>query len=356
MQSGTIFCGTELQDLFNKHVLKAGYSRIFILTDSNTATYCLPRLNELVVFPVQPVVLQIPAGESHKHIASCMDLWRELAAKGADRSSLLINLGGGVITDLGGFVASTFKRGFDFINIPTSLLAMVDAAIGGKTGVDLDGLKNQVGVISQARAVFIDTTFLKTLPKREFFAGLAEMLKHGLIASPEHWNQLKGLQSDSHELERLIWDSIMIKKDITEKDPTEKGLRKTLNFGHTIGHAVETYFLNQKPEDQQLLHGEAVAVGILTEAILSSKMLGFPSTQLDEIATTIIPLFPQPRFSDDDIRSIMALLVHDKKNRDGKTLFVLLAELGKAVIDQEVPEAYTRDALKDYSKMQKDSF
>jgi 3-dehydroquinate synthase len=356
MQSGTIFCGAELQHLFNEQILTKGYSKIFILTDSNTATYCLPRLTELVVFPLQPIVLQIPAGESHKHIASCMDLWRELATKGADRSSLLINLGGGVITDLGGFVASTFKRGFDFINIPTSLLAMVDAAIGGKTGVDLDGLKNQVGVISQARAVFIDTVFLETLPEREFYAGLAEMLKHGLIASPEHWNELKGLQNDSHELERLIWDSIMVKKDITEKDPTEKGLRKTLNFGHTIGHAVETYFLNQKPEDDQLLHGEAVAVGMLTEAILSSKMLGFPTARLDELAASIIPLFPKPSFNEEDMRSIIALLVHDKKNRGGKILFVLLEEIGKAVIDQEIPEALIYEALQDYSKLQKDSF
>src|SRR5690606_29396368 len=202
-------------------------------------------------------ILEIDAGETHKNIDTCMGVWEALSELEADRKSLLINLGGGVVTDLGGFVACTFKRGIDYVNIPTSLLSMVDASIGGKTGVDLGLLKNQIGVISNPELVLIDVTFLETLPTNQLRSGFAEMLKHGLIQDINYWNQLIALSElYTDDLEQLIYESVIIKKQVVEQDPNEDGLRKTLNFGHTLGHAIESYSLDDK-DLKPLLHGEA---------------------------------------------------------------------------------------------------
>ena len=261
-------------------------TKVFILTDTNTKTHCLELFLKNVTLKKAPVVLSIPFGEAHKTITTCIGLWNELSEKGADRNSLLINLGGGVVTDLGGFVASTFKRGIKYINVPTSLLAMVDASVGGKTGVDLGTIKNQIGVINFSEMVLVDSYFLNTLPENEINSGMAEMLKHGLIQDEKYWEAMTKVQaSDYNNFDNLIYDSILIKNKVTTQDPNEDGLRKTLNYGHTLGHAIESYCLDNEAM-QTLLHGEAIAAGMIMEGYLSVKTCGLSERELNEIKNT----------------------------------------------------------------------
>jgi len=255
----------------------------------------------------------------------------------ADRKSLLINVGGGVVTDMGGFVASTFMRGIDFINVPTSLLAMVDASVGGKTGVDLGALKNLIGVINNPLGVVVDTRFLATLPTEELRSGMAEMFKHGLISSPEYWQQMCQLNELPAEyLGVLIRESVVIKNEVVRQDPTEKGLRKTLNYGHTLGHAIESYCL-QNPERERLLHGEAVAIGMVLATYLSVRELGFPQAECDHIKAVLAEYFLKQSFSNEEITDICQLMRFDKKNVGGNVYFVLLEAVGKPKIDCIVP-------------------
>lgn len=277
-----------------------------------------------------------------------MDIWTTLSEKGADRSSLLINLGGGVVTDLGGFVASTFKRGIEFINIPTSLLAMVDASIGGKNGVDLGMLKNQIGVVNNPRFVIVDPTFLNTLPKQEITSGFAEMLKHALIDSKDYWEQLQGFDiTNLKNTHNLIWKSIEIKNNIVTQDPKELGARKVLNFGHTLGHAIESYCLESKSRPT-LLHGEAVAIGIVLATYISSALVGFDKNKLASVTAFILTNFKKQTFNKQDIESIIALLKHDKKNKAGAVLFVLLEDFGKTHINKEVSNSLIKEAFDYY--------
>ena len=307
---------------------------------------CLPiRIRKLIVCPIclsNPIfqkarsVLEMQAGESNKTISSCSSIWGELSEKGADRNSLLINLGGGVVTDLGGFVASTFKRGIEFINVPTSLLAMVDASVGGKNGVDLGILKNQIGVIKNPYCVIIDTEFLKTLPQDHLISGYAEMLKHGLIHSENYWKKLKHFDVlHTSEAASLIWESVEIKNQVVTKDPFENGVRKTLNYGHTLGHAIESHFLDLD-DRKALLHGEAVAIGMILTTYISSELLSFPEPKLKEITLTILQKFPKVEFTNSDISKIIELLIYDKKSSNGNVNFVLLEDFGKHKLDCEV--------------------
>ena len=324
-------------------------SKVFILTDENTKRQCLPYFLEKISLELTPEILTIPAGEAFKNIPTCLNVWNTLSEKGADRNTIIINLGGGVVTDLGGFIASTFKRGLRFINIPTSLLAMVDASVGGKNGVDLGHIKNQIGVIALPEMVLLDIEFLKTLPKEHITSGLAEMLKHGLIYSKEYWERIKDVDFlNEVEFEKLIWDSVEIKKEIVTKDPLEKNLRKTLNFGHTLGHAIESYFL-ESDQKQTLLHGEAVAIGIILATYISAESIGFPNETLNDVAKTILNHFPKQEFSKNDIEAVINLMVFDKKNRNGKVLFVLLEDIGKHKIDCEVDNKLIYSAF-DYYK------
>lgn len=303
-------------------------SNVFIITDENTVTNCLPIFLQKQNFKAPPQIITIAAGEIHKTIHTCLKVWEMLSEKRADRNSLIINLGGGVVTDLGGFVASTFKRGIPFINIPTSLLAMVDASVGGKNGVDLGHIKNQIGVINLPEMVVLDTQFLKTLPSEHITSGLAEMLKHGIIYSKEYWERIKKADfSKKEEFESLIWDSIQIKKEIVAKDPFEEDLRKTLNYGHTLGHAIESYFL-ENPNKKELLHGEAVAIGIILATYISREMYNFPAETLNDISENVLKHFSKQTFSENDIESIINLLIFDKKNRNGQVLFVLMEDIG----------------------------
>jgi 3-dehydroquinate synthase len=281
-------------------------------------------------------VLEIEPGEEQKTIDTCVSIWNVLTEYGADRKSLVINIGGGVVTDLGGFVAATFKRGIDFIHVPTTLLAMVDASVGGKNGVDLGNLKNQVGTITTPRLLLIDTAFLASLPQNQMRSGLAEMLKHGLIYDKPYWEKFIDLaQFDFADFDTLLYRSVEIKCEIVSQDPTEKGIRKALNFGHTLGHAIESHFL-ESDEKQTLLHGEAIAAGMILEAYISKEKGWLSQAEFDEVNTVIKNVFDTIEMDADDVSEIQKLLVHDKKNEYGKVLFALLDGIGGIKINAEV--------------------
>ncbi|MAZ72075.1 MAG: 3-dehydroquinate synthase [Flavobacteriaceae bacterium] len=347
-ESGSVFCGTQAWDVFREILEQKKPSKIVLLVDNNTKKYCLPYFKSQFPATLAYQIITIPAGETHKTITTCTHVWQQLSDLETDRNSLLINLGGGVVTDLGGFVASTFKRGINFINIPTSLLAMVDASVGGKNGVDLGHLKNQIGVIQNPIAVFVFIDFLKTLPEAEVKSGFAEMLKHGLIASEDYWNALQNFDvSHTTSAEKYIWESIEIKNGIVTKDPTEKNLRKTLNYGHTLGHAIESYCL-ENPKKEPLLHGEAVAIGMLLATYLSAELKGFPKEKLNNITQTLLTLYKKYNFTEKDIEAIIQLLKFDKKNTHGNVNFVLLEDFNRYAIDQQVDNNLIRSAFKFY--------
>lgn len=337
-------CYAYLQQL-----LVAGrYSRIFILSDENTAANCLPHFLANMATEIPIELLEIEPGEENKNIQTCIQLWEALTELGADRKALMINVGGGVLTDMGGFVSLTFKRGMDFINVPTTLLAMVDASVGGKTGVDLGVLKNQIGIISNPIAVLVDTTFLETLPMEQMRSGLAEMLKHGLIADRNYWNEFTSLDSlTTDDLGALIHRSVEIKNEVVIQDPNEKGLRKILNFGHTLGHAIESYFLESETR-QSLLHGEAIAIGMVLESYISKEMDLLSETEYREIKEVITALYPAVVFTAEDIEVITSLLIHDKKNESGEVKFTLLEKIGNAVINKNVENHLIFKAFEDY--------
>lgn len=337
-------CYTYLQEL----LVPGSYSGLYIIADENTSTHCLPNFLAQLATTLPIEIIEIEAGEENKNIDTCVQVWHALTELGADRKSLVINVGGGVVTDLGGFVASTFKRGLDFINVPTSLLAMVDASVGGKTGVDLGSLKNQVGVINNPIAVLADTAYLETLPDTEMRSGLAEMLKHGLIADAVYWNNFLDLSIlNTDNLEDLIHQSIQIKNTVVMQDPTEKGLRKILNFGHTLGHAIESYFLENQ-DKTTLLHGEAIAIGMVLEAYLSWQENLLTENEYTEIKDVIRSIYPKVYFSAEDILNLTQLLVHDKKNEGGRVQFVLLESIGHAVINKSIPNNMIVKAFEDY--------
>ena len=351
-KNAVVHFNTNVYSELNTYIKQRNPSKIFILVDTNTHDLCLPQfMANLESGEISTEVMEIPEGEDHKTIDICMGVWEAMSQYNADRQSLLINLGGGVVTDLGGFVASTYMRGIDYINVPTSLLAMVDASVGGKTGVDLGALKNQVGVISEGAMVLIDVSFLGTLPQNQMISGFAEMLKHGLITDKKYWTTLTNLQDlDISDLDQLIYDSVIIKNNVVAKDPTEKGLRKTLNFGHTLGHAIESYFL-ENDYKTTLLHGEAIAIGMILEAYLSTKMCGLSSDDLSEISDSILKTFSKIQFEEKDYEYILELMKHDKKNSHGVIKFVLLEAIGKSKIDKEVSNEIILEAFKYYNTL-----
>ena len=326
------FNATGYEEL-NNYLKDNGFSKIFIIVDNNTHDHCLPHFMSKLETDLDCEIIEIEAGEVNKNIDTCVGVWNALSELGADRKSLIINVGGGVVTDLGGFVACTFKRGLKYINVPTSLLAMVDASVGGKTGVDLGALKNQVGVISSGDMVLVDTSFLDTLPQNQLKSGLAEMLKHGLIYDQLYWNKFLDLSNLSLiDLDDLIHASVQIKNTIVTADPYEHGLRKTLNFGHTLGHAVESYYLSET-DKEQLLHGEAIAIGMIMETYISAELLGFPKQEMEIIKETFLKIFNKVSIDASDYDAIIELLKYDKKNEHGNINFVLLENIGVPKID-----------------------
>lgn len=329
------------------------YSKVFILVDENTSNFCLPYFLANFATEVAIEIIELEAGEAHKNIETCLGVWNSLTELEGDRKSIIINLGGGVITDIGGFIACTFKRGIDFINVPTTLLSMVDASIGGKNGVDLGNLKNQIGIIKEPKAVLVDTHFLGTLSSREMRSGLAEMLKHGLIFDKKYWDKFKNLTSlNTNDLDTLILESIQIKNTIVSQDLTENGIRKSLNFGHTLGHAIESYLLeneNKKP----LLHGEAVAIGMILESYISKEKQLITNEEYLEIKNLILSLYELVEFSDFDIEKIIELLIFDKKNEFGTIQFALLDGIGNIKINQTTDNELIKNSFKDYKNLKK---
>ena len=332
----------------NFFIAQKNYSNIFIISDVNSNENCSPKFLSLLETDKNIEIIEIEPGETEKNITTCVEIWSILTELGADRKSLLINIGGGVITDIGGFVASTFKRGIDFINVPTTLLAMVDASIGGKNGVDLGNLKNQIGIINVPKMVLIDTDFLGTLPQNEMRSGLAEMLKHGLIFDKNYWNEFKDLnQIDFADFDQLIHRSVEIKNEIVIQDPTENGIRKALNFGHTLGHAIESYFLENESK-KTLLHGEAIAIGMILESFLSYEKELISREEYQEIKYVLKEIYPFIEFDKNDIEQIIKLLSFDKKNEYGKILFVLLDKIGNIKINQQINNESIFKAFEDY--------
>ena len=298
----------------------SSYSKVAILVDENTKKDCLNKLSKFD----NSIIIEIKSGEENKNINTCNFIWEQLTKNNFDRNSLLINLGGGVIGDMGGFCASTYKRGISFIQIPTTLLAMVDACVGGKLGIDFNGLKNQVGLFNNPKTVLINPDFLTTLPRNQLLSGFAEVVKHALISDNNFWKQLTSTPFDSLDWEEIILTSIQIKNKIVLADPLEIGDRKKLNFGHTFGHAIESYYLE---EGTPILHGEAVFMGILLETEISSLSV----TAKNEIKNFILSNFALPHLPTNS--EIKKYLINDKKNKIGKINFSLLKEIGNCTID-----------------------
>jgi 3-dehydroquinate synthase len=331
----------------NQFIADGKYSRFFILTDEHTSKHCLEYITSKVD-PDKYDLLEISAGEESKTIDFCIGIWKMLIDFDADRNSLLINLGGGVVTDLGGFAASTYKRGIDFIHIPTTLLSQVDASIGGKTGIDIDNLKNIIGTFTQPKAVFIEHTFLQTLPARQIKSGLAEMLKHGLIADAAYWEALK-LSDFEHPTAELVYESILIKNKVVMADPTERGLRKILNFGHTIGHALESYSLDK--DKNPLTHGEAIAAGMVCEAWLSHQKAGLSAEALQEITDTFLSIYGKYTIKEASYPALRGIMKKDKKNQGGKINCSLLTKIGETQIDNICTDDELCDSLKYYASL-----
>ncbi len=324
------------------------YAKVLILTDRNTCEHCLPVLQAALPEFDGYDVIEVDPGEENKNIDFCVGIWKMMLDFGADRKSLLINLGGGVVTDMGGFAASTFKRGIDFIQVPTTLLSQVDASVGGKTGIDLDHVKNIIGTFAQPKGVFISTKFLETLGRRQVVSGFAEVIKHGLISDRDFYEAVKGLDAGDLSLTH-IKHSVSLKNEVVIQDPLEKGLRKTLNFGHTIGHAIESYALAK--DAVPLLHGEAIAVGMICEGYLAHRLNGLTKAELDDIIQTFRRHFPDYRYSSESYDQLLALMKNDKKNAGDRIGFALLSEIGRCSIDVFVDESVIRESLDFYREL-----
>ncbi len=333
-----------------EELLEKPYTQCFILTDNNTQKYCLPFLDGLFKQMKRNYInISIPAGEENKNLESCTFLWSELSKAKADRAALIINLGGGMISDLGGFVASTYKRGISFFNLPTTLLAMVDASIGGKCGIDFQFYKNQIGLFRAADDCFVFPDFLKTLPEKEMKSGFAEVIKHALINNRDYFEKVEKLRSISYEsCKDLIEQSRQIKMDIVAADPLEKGERKKLNFGHTIGHAIESYFLELK---KPIPHGYAIAVGMICESFVSKEMDLLTAEEFALIQQLIQKFYTKVGFDELAMSRILELLAQDKKSEKGQSKFTLLTSIGEAVIDQYVAKSTVQKSLKYYCSL-----
>lgn len=313
----------------NKYIFEHNYSNICILVDDNTVSNCLNKIKNDLQFSYE--VFQIESGEEKKNLETCANIWSYLTENTYDRSSLIINLGGGVICDMGGFIASTYKRGVDFINIPTTLLAQVDASVGGKLGIDFKNFKNQIGVFKVPNLIVVDIKFLGTLPERELKSGFAEVIKHCLIKDEEKFNEINKIEWSENNWDQIVRHSIEIKSDIVRNDLEEKGIRKILNFGHSIGHAIETTYLNK---NNKLLHGEAIAIGMICESFLSVHNKKLSKNELDKISEYIINVYQPIKINFTE--EILINIIQDKKNINQKIMISSLNKIGKCEYDIEV--------------------
>ena len=346
MNPQKVVISENLTEALATAIAECEHDRTFILVDETTERCCLPIVSGLdCVRGVQIIV--IGATDSHKTLESLSHVWEALGEGGATRHSLLINIGGGMVTDLGGFAASTFKRGINYINIPTTLLSMVDASVGGKTGINFRGLKNEIGVFSNASTVILDTTFLKTLDAENICSGYAEMLKHGLISNEKMWAELINFdlaRPDLQQLQTMVADSVAVKQRIVTEDPLEQGIRKALNLGHTVGHAFESFALKHSP----ILHGYAVAYGLISELYLSTVKTGFPSDKMHQTVSFIKEHYGKMAITCDDYPTLLELMTHDKKNVAGTINFTLLGGIGDIRINQTATKEDIYEALDFY--------
>ena len=350
MNQKLIFTNQVIETL-DSEVAAIGAPRTFVLVDTNTAHFVLPVLQSQSEAVGAATIITIPSGDVNKGLESVQTVWRALTDAGASRRDVLVNVGGGVVTDLGGFAAATYKRGMRFINVPTTLLGAVDAAVGGKTGINFGGLKNQVGVFREADAVIISTFFFPTLTQEELLSGYAEMIKHAMLTGPEVFARVMQFSVvaqtyDPDALLALLEESVNVKKSIVEVDPTEKGLRKTLNFGHTAGHAIEAFAMKHKCP---VPHGYAVAWGMVIESILSNLDEGFPSETLHQLAAYVREHYHAYGITCDEYDALIDIMRQDKKNASPDAInFTLLRALGDAVIDVTVSPDRIKGALDIY--------
>ena len=347
MEKQKIIISQDLCQSLTQAIDEVKHDLLFVLCDETTERLCLPVISDFECMKAAQRIT-IPATDSHKTLESLSHVWSELQRMGATRHSLMVNLGGGMVTDLGGFAASTFKRGIPYINIPTTLLSMVDASVGGKTGINFGGLKNEIGVFNNARSVILDTTFLRTMDHENICSGYAEMLKHGLINNEAMWAELLNFDLDSLDnldiLGRMVAESVAVKQRIVTEDPTEQGIRKALNLGHTAGHAFESLALERKP----VLHGYAVAWGMIVELYLSVVKTGFPQDKMRQTVAFIKENYGRMNFSCDDYPHLIELMHHDKKNQGNNINFTLLGGIGYIRINQTATEEEIKDALDFY--------
>jgi 3-dehydroquinate synthase len=349
LKNYSIFIGSDAQPL-RDFLAK---STVIVLCDANTKTHCLPVfLTKMGGF--SPKIIEIEPGETHKTLETCQKIWQKLLEFQADRHTKMVCLGGGVVGDMGGFCAATWKRGVPFVQVPTTLLSMVDSSIGGKLGIDFAGVKNTIGVFSDPKMVAIFPEFLTTLSDRELRSGFAEMVKHTLISSKKDWLLLKK-QTKSLDLDWNLWipRSLKVKQKIVKIDPFEQNIRKALNFGHTIGHAVESYFLEtEKP----LLHGEAIAIGMICESWISMKLGNISEKELTEITNFLIKMYGKIALPEAAFLTIIETMRHDKKNASGEIRFALLGKIGQAVWDLTVSEADILASLRFYNLISESRF
>lgn len=324
--------------------------KVFLATEETVDNLWVGEMdNFLAENSIKKVV--VPAGENNKKISSVETIWQFLSENEGDRKSLLINIGGGMLTDLAGFAASTFKRGIDFLNVPTTLLSQVDASVGGKTGFNFNGLKNEIGVFKEPVAVVINTDFLKTIDRNNFISGFAEMIKHGLIHSPEHLAELKDFDFDNIDydlLQEIIRHSVNVKEYFVANDLTENNIRKALNFGHTVGHAFESLAMKQ---NRPVLHGYAVAYAMIAELFLSVKRCGFPQQNCDELTKWMLDIYGKFEIEEVDFESLYQLMTHDKKNESGRINFTLLPKVGEIAINQNCSKELITEALNYYKSL-----
>lgn len=324
------------------------YNKLFVLTDTNTLEKCYPLLQDIPAIK-EADILTIKAGDTHKDVKQLSEVWSHLSRNGGSRDSILLNLGGGMITDLGGFAGATFKRGIRTINVPTTLMASVDAAVGGKTGINFNGLKNEIGSFYPPICVFIDSQFLKTLDWDNLLSGYAEMIKHALISSTDTLISILRFDLDQKidyiSFNEMVAQSVSVKEKIVAEDPNEKGIRKALNFGHTVGHAYESLSFHK---ESPILHGHAVAAGMISELYLSHKLCGFPMDKLSQIVYYIKEYYPSFFFDCNDYETLYELMTHDKKNEGGVINFTLLADVGEVRINQAVGKDKILESLDFY--------
>jgi 3-dehydroquinate synthase len=324
------------------------YAGWVVIMDELTQAHCLPLIEEhLAGLPV--VKITVPAGERHKHLDTCRYLWEKMFKGGAGRRWCCLNLGGGVIGDMGGFVASTFKRGMDFVQIPTTLLSQVDASVGGKLGIDFYDVKNSIGLFANTQAVWVDVRFLDTLPARELRSGYAEVIKHALIADGQQWRELREVTDlSTFDWQTVIGHSVDIKRRIVEEDPYERGRRKALNFGHTIGHAIESYFLHR---DDRMLHGEAIAAGMIAEAYLSVEAGMLSRAELEEITAYLLNVYGHQSLPESAYPEMIDLMRQDKKNDTDEINFTFLEAAGQAVVNKTATVEEISRSLRYYNSV-----